>query len=196
MVRTNGHVTTDLGLLALRLTAGGLMAGHGAQKLFGVFGGQGPAGMAGWLGSIGLKPPTVWAYLAGASEFGSGLSLALGLGTPLGAVSLFGPMLMAWDKAHRGKPIWVASGGPEVPILFMAIATALGTVGPGRYSLDALLGIKTPTLLVAATALGVAAGVAVGVVAEPEPESAQPTTEDALAAEGTGSGDAEPAGTD
>ena len=148
------------------------MAGHGAQKLFGVFGGQGPAGMAGWLDSIGLKPPTGWAYLAGASEFGSGLSLALGLGTPVGAVAVFGPMLMAWDKVHRGKPIWVASGGPEVPILFMAIATALGTVGPGRYSLDALLKIKTPTLLVAATAIGVAAGVAVGVLAQPEPESA------------------------
>lgn len=196
MRRPDPNVVTDLGLLTLRLTAGGLMAGHGAQKLFGVFGGYGIPGTAGWLESLGLKPGKLWAYLAGGGEFGSGVLLALGLFTPVGAVSVFGPMLMAWDKAHRGKPIWAASGGAELPLLFMAVATALGTVGPGRYSLDALLEIETPTLLVAATAIGVAAGVAVGVLAQPEPEEATPTAEEALAAEGTGTGDAgEEAGT-
>src|SRR5687767_13895981 len=60
----------DLGLLGLRLTAGGLLAGHGAQKLFGKFGGYGLEGTAGWLESIGLRPGKPWATLAGASEFG------------------------------------------------------------------------------------------------------------------------------
>ena len=56
MRRAKHDVATDLGLLTLRLTAGSLMAGHGAQKLFGVFGGHGIEGTAGWLGALGLKP--------------------------------------------------------------------------------------------------------------------------------------------
>src|SRR5687768_2244305 len=74
----------DLGLLALRVTAGGLVPGHGAQKLFGAFGGHGLEGTAGWLESIGMKPGKVWAALAGASEFGGGTMTALGLGGPIG----------------------------------------------------------------------------------------------------------------
>lgn len=97
---------------------------------------------------------------------------------------------MAWNKAHLGKPIWTASGGPELPLMYMAAATALGVTGPGRYSLDALFEIETPAVLVAATAAGVAAGVAVGILAQPEAAEAVPTTEEALAAEATGDGDA------
>ena len=68
----------DLGLLALRLTAGGLMAGHGAQKLFGAFGGPGFQGTSGWMESMGLKPGNFWGALAGGGEFGSGVLIALG----------------------------------------------------------------------------------------------------------------------
>src|SRR5829696_3487972 len=79
----NHSKTTDLGLLALRLTTGGLMAGHGAQKLFGSFGGHGLKGTTGFMESLGLKPSKQWATLAGASEFGSGLLTALGFGGPI-----------------------------------------------------------------------------------------------------------------
>src|SRR5687768_4227322 len=118
-------VARDIGLLTLRLTFGGLMAGHGAQKLFGAIGGYGREGTAGWLGSMGLRPPKFWAFAAGAGEFGSGVLTALGFLTPLGAVASFGPMLTAWAKVHTGKPIWATSGGAELPAINMAIGTVL-----------------------------------------------------------------------
>src|SRR3954467_13836671 len=107
-MKNNDHDTmTDLGLLALRLSAGGLLAGHGAQKLFGSFGGHGLAGTAGWLESLGMKPGKRGAMLAGASELGGGLLTAVGLMGPVGPVSTLGAMGLAAGKVHWGKPIWV-----------------------------------------------------------------------------------------
>ena len=184
MARKN-DTAADAGLLALRLTVGGLMAGHGAQKLFGSFGGYGLKGTAGWLESLGLKPGHTWALLAGGGEFGSGLLLALGFLNPIGSISVFGPMLMAWHKAHRGKPVWVSAGGPELVIINLAAATAVALAGPGRYSLDEVLGIDVPAPLVALTAAGVAAGVIVGMVAQPDPAPPQQDEgRDELQAEG------------
>lgn len=162
------NTAADLGLLALRMTAGGLMAGHGAQKLFGAFGGFGVEGTAGWLGSMGLKPPKLWAYLAGGGEFGSGVSLLLGAFTPVGAISMFGPMIMAWNKAHAGKPIWVTTGGAELVMMYLGAATALALTGPGRFSIDEALDIETPNWLIGLTAASVTAGVVVGIMAQPE----------------------------
>jgi putative oxidoreductase len=162
--------------LALRLTVGGLLAGHGAQKLFGSFGGYGLEGTAGWLESIGLKPGKPWAYLAGGGEFGSGVLTALCVMGPVGPISIWGPMLMAWNKAHAGKPIWVASGGAELPLINMAAGAALAFTGPGRFSVDGALGIKTSRALAAATVVGVAAGVIAGITTPqpaPEPEKAE-----------------------
>jgi putative oxidoreductase len=101
----------DLGLLVLRGTAGGLLAGHGAQKLFGWFGGYGLEGTAGWLESLGLRPAREWALLAGVGEFGGGLLTALGLFHPVGPLMLLGPMAMATGKVHWGKSIWATEGG-------------------------------------------------------------------------------------
>lgn len=160
----------DLGLLALRLTAGGLMAGHGAQKLFGSFGGPGFQGTSGWMESMGLKPGNVWAAMAGGGEFGSGLLLALGFLNPIGSISVFGPMVMAWNKAHAGKPIWAASGGAELPVVYMAVAAAVGLIGPGKYSLDDVLGIEIPAPVIALTVAGVTAGIIAGVMVQPAPQ--------------------------
>ena len=159
MRRKEQSVTTDLGLLSLRLVAGGLMAGHGAQKLFGHFGGYGIPGTAGWLESMGLKPGKVWAYMAGGSEFGSGLLTVLGLVHPLGLLPLFGPMVTAWGTAHVGKPIWAQAGGAELPLLYMTVAGSLAVMGPGRYSLDELTGIEIPTPIIALFGAGVAGGI-------------------------------------
>jgi putative oxidoreductase len=166
------RVAVDIGLLALRVTAGGLMAGHGAQKLFGSFGGHGIEGTAGSLESMGLKPSTQWAAVAGASEFGSGVLTALGLLHPLGPIAMFGPMLMAWNTAHAGKPIWVTSGGAELPLMYLNNAAALLFTGPGRFALDKAFGIKVPAFLAALTAVGVAAGVAAGLLGREQPSEA------------------------
>ena len=164
----------DLGLLAMRLTTGGLMAGHGAQKLFGWFGGYGPEGTGGWLESLGLKPGKQWALVAGASEFGSGVLTALGLFSPLGPVGMLAPMAIASRTAHRDKPIWVTEGGAELPVLNMAVGTGLALTGPGRYSLDRMLGIRVSPVLGLVAAAGVAAGVAFTLRrAAPAPDAAQ-----------------------
>ena len=134
----------NLAALLLRLILGGLLAGHGAQKLFGWFSGPGPEGTAGFMEMLGLKPGRPWAYLAGLSEFGGGVLTALGLLNPVGPVSVIGAMAMATRKAHWGRPIWVTEGGAELPVLNIASSTALILNGPGRYSLDRLLGIKLP----------------------------------------------------
>ncbi|HEV7214408.1 MAG TPA: DoxX family protein [Chloroflexota bacterium] len=163
----------DMGLLVLRATAGGLLAGHGAQKLFGAFGGHGLQGTAGWLESLELRPGKQWAMLAGGSEFVGGIMTAIGLGGGLGPITTFGPMGMAIGKAHWGKPIWVTSGGAELPVTNVAIATALLLAGPGRYSLDEALGIKVPRPLIGLALAGTLLGVAYGVTRRPQPNPQQ-----------------------
>ena len=76
----NTLITTKLGLdtLPVRLGAGVIFAAHGAQKLFGWFGGYGLEGTAGWMESIGLAPGTLMAALAGGAEFFGGLLLIAG----------------------------------------------------------------------------------------------------------------------
>jgi putative oxidoreductase len=180
MFRRKNTMAADLGLLALRVTAGGLMVGHGAQKLFGAFGGYGLQGTAGWLESLGLKPGKTWATMAGGAEFGSGVLMALGFLNPIGPISLFGPMVNAWTLAHAGKPIWGASGGAELPLTNMAIATAVALAGPGRYSLDEAFGIELPTSVAVLTAAGVAAGIAATVVLREAPP-AEPQQDQAAA---------------
>jgi putative oxidoreductase len=134
----------DLAALLLRLVLGGLLAGHGAQKLFGWFSGPGPEGTAGFMEMLGLKPGRPWAYLAGLSEFGGGVLTTLGLLNPVGPVLVIGSMAMATRKAHWGRPIWVTEGGAELPVLNITASTALILNGPGKYSLDRLFGIRLP----------------------------------------------------
>ncbi len=172
----------DLGLLALRATAGGLLAGHGAQKLFGVFGGHGLEGTAGWLESLGLRPGKPWAALAGLSEFGGGALTALGLGGPLGPIALQGAMATAARKAHWNKPIWVTEGGAELPLLYSATGIALALTGPGRYSLDRALGVRVPAAFSALAAAGVVTGVVLAEWRSASAQQAQPAAEEAVLA--------------
>ena len=128
----------------VRVVQGSLMAGHGAQKLFGSFGGPGIEGTSGFMEMLGMRPGRPWAYLAGLSEFGGGVLTALGLLYPLGPLGVIGSMSMATRKAHWDKPIWVTEGGAELPVLNIAISTALMIREPDGYSLDRLLGIRLP----------------------------------------------------
>jgi putative oxidoreductase len=134
--------------LILRLTLGSLLAGHGAQKLFGWFGGRGLEATTQMLDSQGFRPARPWALMAGSGEFGGGLLTALGFLSPLGPLGVMGSMIMAATKFHdRNKPIWNTQGGPELPVTYLAMATALGVAGPGRYSLDKALGTCLPRWL-------------------------------------------------
>jgi putative oxidoreductase len=168
-----------LGLLILRLVAGGLLAGHGAQKLFGLFGGHGLAGTGGWLESLGLRPGNRWAVLAGLGEFGGGTLTALGLLHPIGPLMMLGPMGIAVGKVHWGKAIWVTEGGAELPVTNMAVAVALAMTTPGRYSLDDLLGVRAPRPLIALVGLSVVAATALGLSAQPAPAPESPQAETA-----------------
>src|SRR5918992_2211082 len=135
---------SDLGALLLRAVQGALLAGHGAQKLFGSFNGPGVEGTSGFMEMLGLRPGRPWAVLAGLSEFGGGVLTVLGLLNPLGPLAVIGAMSMATRKAHWGKPIWVTEGGAELPLLNIAVATALMIREPDRFSLDRILGIRLP----------------------------------------------------
>jgi len=90
----------NLAALILRVALGGLMAGHGAQKLFGSFGGPGMEGTSGFMEMLGLRPGKPWAVMAGLSEFGGGVLTLLGFLNPLGPVGVIGSMAMATTKAH------------------------------------------------------------------------------------------------
>ena len=151
---------SDAASLVLRTALGGLMAGHGAQKAFGSFDGPGPEGTAGFMEMLGLKPGKPWAQLAMASELGGGALTALGLLNPIGPLGVIGSMAMATATAHKGKPIWVTSGGAELPVVNITIALALILSGPDKYSLDRLLGIKLPGWIAPVGLAGILATVA------------------------------------
>ena len=134
----------DSATLLVRSVQGSLLAGHGAQKLFGHFQGPGMEGTTAFMEMLGLRPGRPWAILAGLCEFGGGVLTALGLLNPLGPIGVMASMSMATAKAHWGNPIWVTKGGAELPVTNTAISAALLLTGPGKYSLDRALGIRLP----------------------------------------------------
>lgn len=150
----------DLGLVILRATVGSLLAGHGAQKLWGLFGGYGVEGTAGFMHSLGLRPGRFWAIVSGLTEFGGGVLTALGLLNPLGPIQILGAMTVATLKVHWAKPIWTSSGGAELPAVNAAAALTVALAGPGRFSLDRLFHIRTPRWIQVLALLAAAAGAA------------------------------------
>ena len=172
----------DAELLLLRGTVGPLMIGHGAGKLFGAFNaGYGPDGTAGYLESLGFRPGKPWAYLHGAAELGAGAALTAGLLTPLASAGLIGVMATAARTDHAGKGPWVSNGGWEYPLTLSSVATALAFRGPGKYSLDRLLGLNLsgPRWGFGALALGL--GSALTVLATRRKPAAEPAPADPAA---------------
>jgi putative oxidoreductase len=150
----------DLGLFIIRLVIGLLFVGHGVQKLFGWFGGSGLDGTAGGFGQLGYPAPRLMALIAGLTEAGAGLLLALGLLTPLAAAGVIGIMVNAAVVVHRRNGLWGAKGGYEYPLVLAVVASAVALTGPGAWSVDALLGWDDWPLgwSLAAIALGVILG--------------------------------------
>jgi len=147
-----------------------LLAGHGAQKLFGWFGGPGLAGITGWLASTGMRPAGFWAFMAGLSEFGGGLLLALGFLSPLGSLGIIAAMIMAIVKGHWGKGLWAANNGSELPLTYLIVALIIAFTGPGAYALDTVLNITLPQPIALWGGLAVVVvGVAVALLGQAKP---------------------------
>jgi putative oxidoreductase len=147
-------VTLSIALLMLRLVVGLTLVVHGMQKLFGWFAGSGLARLRQGFEKQGFKPAWLWVSFVILGEVGGGLSVALGFLTPLGAAGIFGTMFMATFKSHWKNGFIVSKGGYEYTLVLMAVSIALGLIGPGNYSLDALFGIvQTSALLFGALAV-------------------------------------------
>jgi putative oxidoreductase len=149
-------IAVDGGLLLLRALIGSLMAAHGAQKLFGWFGGHGPRGTADFLESLGWRPGRVFAVLLGAAEVAGGLALAVGAGTPVAAGVLVAVLANAAWIVHRPQGLWNTAGGYEYPLVLAGAALTVAITGPGRFSLDHLAGWTVPPI--AGTVLAVGLG--------------------------------------
>ena len=123
----------DCALLLLRLWLGVVGCYHGSQKLFGLFGGPGVKGFAGYLQSLDVPAPTASAVLAGSSELAGGLLVALGILPRLFAIPFLFTMLTAFATAHHFK-FDVQQGGGEYPLTVAAALLTIIVAGPGKYA--------------------------------------------------------------
>ena len=129
----------DIGLLLLRLAVGLTLAAHGAQKLFGWFGGPGLDVIGQFLEALGFYPGRRHALMAGLVETGGGVLLALGFLTPIAAALVVSVMLVAAVSVHVKKGFFIASGGYEYNLVLGLAGLTVAFTGPGALSLDALL---------------------------------------------------------
>jgi putative oxidoreductase len=180
----------DLALLLLRLVVGVFFIGHGAQKLWGSFGGHGLHVTGQFFESLGITPGRLNAQAAGWSEFGGGVLLALGLLSPLGALLIISVMTVAILTVHYKNGPWTTEGGYEYNLVLIASAFVIAA-SPGAWSLDNAFGLDSihgTAFALAALVLGALGGyLAVQVgrrgrsVASP-PEAGTPAAETIAAA--------------
>ena len=132
-----------LALLIARLVLGLGVAAHGAQKLFGWFGGYGIKGTGGFFEGLGFRPGAFFAIAAGLGEFSGGLLTALGLGGPFGPALIIAVLLVAILTVHLGHGFFVSKNGAELPLAYISGSLILMFAGPGVYSIDALVGLNS-----------------------------------------------------
>lgn len=137
-------VTSQAGFsaLVLRIPVAIIFIAHGAQKLFGAFGGYGLEGTGQWMESIGLAPGFIMALLAGSAEFFGGLFLLLGLLTRPAAIALAGTMVVAIFSVHFANGLFMANNGYEFGLALLAASVSLGFSGAGKVAIDNLISDK------------------------------------------------------
>lgn len=165
--------TFDLGVVVLRFVVGGTFAAHGAQKLFGWWGGPGFTGWRGAMGQMGFRPPLAFALSSALVEFGGGLFLAAGLMTPLVAALLVAQSVVIVGQVHWSNGFFNSKSGFEFPLLLGSAAAALALVGPGAFSLDAAIDFGASPLARAALLVG---GLIVGLTILAVPRLAKSTS--------------------
>jgi putative oxidoreductase len=129
---------TGLGLLLLRVGLAVIFIGHGSQKLFGAFGGDGVSGTAVLFESLGVPLPQVMAVVVGIIELGGGILIAVGLLTQVAALLIAIVMLTALMIFHLPQGFFVSpqAFGYEFVMMNMFAALTLVFAGPGRLSMD------------------------------------------------------------
>jgi putative oxidoreductase len=151
----------DLALLTIRLIVGGVFAAHGAQKLFGWFGGYGIKGTGGFFEALGFRPGALFAAAAGAAEFSGGLLIAAGFLGPAGATLMGAAMIVAIVAVHLKGGLFASNNGIEMPLVYALTGFALAFAGPGAFSLDNLTGLTfldSPAYAWVGVALAIAGG--------------------------------------
>ncbi|MEX2537765.1 MAG: DoxX family protein [Actinomycetota bacterium] len=172
----------NVGLLILRVVAGLVFAGHGAQKLFGWFGGPGLEGAGGFFEQIGYRPGRRMAAVASLTEIGAGLLLASGFLTPLAAAAIIGVMINAFWTVKRPLGLY---NGYEIDMIYATIAAALVFTGAGAYSVDGALNWSLAGTEWGLGAIGLGLVTALGVLASrrvPRPVEQFPADEERRAA--------------
>jgi putative oxidoreductase len=162
----------NFGRLFLRTAIGGLLVGHGTQKLFGWFGGHGLDATAGMFGSLGMRPPKAHATAAALAEAGGGAALVLGAATPLASSALIATMVTAIRTVHGKNGPWSTNGGYEYNLVLIAAAVALTETGPGSPSVDDAIGAERrgAAWALIALALGIAGSYGASAVSSRFPE--------------------------
>jgi putative oxidoreductase len=122
----------------LRLALGLIFLAHGAQKVFGAFGGRGFSAFINTPAPLGLYPSWLWMGAAALAELLSGALVLLGLFTRLGATAIAAVMLVAIFGVHRNA-FFVNQGGMEFDLALLSIAITLIYLGGGKLSVDANL---------------------------------------------------------
>ena len=157
----------------MRLVVGLTVAAHGAQKVFGWWGGPGMATWTAGMTRMRIRPAAPWAWISALSELLGGLAVALGLLFPLGSFAIVAAMAVAIALVHWPNGFWNGKRGYEFNLSLVAAAVALALTGPGAISVDGLLRIHLPeplTLLVGTVATIAGVALTLGLRGKPVPE--------------------------
>jgi putative oxidoreductase len=152
----------DLGLLIARLVFGLILSAHGAQKLFGWFGGYSLTATGGFFEQLGFRPGRVFAAIAVLTEIVAGLLITFGLLGPVGPALMVSVIIVAAVAVHWTHGFFATTNDIELPLLYATVAIVLALTGPGLFSLDALLGLEalwSSAFAAAALAVGVIGGI-------------------------------------
>lgn len=156
-------VLTDVALLAVRLGVGASIAAHGAQHMFGSFGGPGIEGASKLMSSLGFAPGKKFAKASAATELTSGILMAAGALGPVGPAMMTSFMIVAAETVHRKNGYFQTKSGIELNAIYILLALVLANTGPGSLSIDRAIGLDKK---IGATAgwLALAGGVAAAVL--------------------------------